>query len=249
MPTWKQFISDIQTSIKAISSDSFIPPRYIYSETQTILADYIKKDNDSKKKLTRISDGWSELECIDLEEIDVIQCADINVRMCNKMMKSLHPIPEIYTYSYGDIIEYVASPNFSYFFTPITPREWGNIQKQKYKNKNKYYYFIIDRYLYLPVPKEIDLPIETLRMKAYFKDKKETEKFSNLKSCGDCPKPDGCKSVLDYDVVMPSYLENDVKKELLNRIANIYLKISLDEYPNLNTNDKGNNKDIQTYGG
>jgi hypothetical protein len=48
---------------------------------------------------------------------------------------------------------------------------------------------------------------------------------------------------------MPSYLENDVKKELLNRIASIYLKISLDEYPNLNTNDKGNNKDIQIYGG
>lgn len=245
---WRSFISDIQSSIKAVSSDSYIPPRYIYSEAQNITAFFLKTDNDAKKKLSSISEGWSELECIKLEEVEVINCPDIDVRLCDKMMKSVHPIPDIYTYSYGNIIEYTASPNWSYFFDPTTPRKWRNIQKQKYKDKNKYYYFIIDHYLYLPIPKEVDLPIESLRMKAYFMDKKSTEKFKGFGDCGTCPKEELCKSTLDYEMVIPSYLVSAVKDELIRKLSQVYLKVPGDNYPNLNTNDLNNNKDLQTYG-
>jgi len=45
----KQFISDIQTTVKATTSDEFLPPRYIYYEAQNIISDFLKKDNDAKR--------------------------------------------------------------------------------------------------------------------------------------------------------------------------------------------------------
>lgn len=242
-----QFISDISTSIRAISQDSYIPPRFIYYEAQNIIADFLKKDNDAKKKLSRVMEGWSEIDCIELEEIPTIQCSDVDARLCDKMMKSVNKIPASYTYSYGNIIKHVASVNFSYFFTPTTPQQWNNIQKRRVKDKNKYYYFIIDNYLYFPIPKNVDIPMEIVRMQAYFMDKREVDIFKSLKNCGDCKeKPEVCKSPLEYEMVIPSYLINDVKKELLRRLGEMFLRITPDDYTNLNS-DKNSQRDIQNY--
>lgn len=242
----KQFISDVQSNIKAISADSYIPPRFIFYEAQNIIADFLKKDNDAKRKLGRLADGWSELECVELEEVPVIECGDVDVRLCEKIMKSKFKIPEIYSFSYGNIINHVASVNFSYFFDPVNPRQWNNIQKRQYKDKNKYYYFILNNYLYIPVPKNTDLPVEIVRIKAYFMDQSKVEQFKNLKDCSTCPQ-DNCKSPLDYDMTIPSYLINDVKKELINRLASVYLKVTPDQYADMNQANLNNTKDIQTY--
>ena len=249
--TWKQFISDIQTSIRAVTVDDFIPPRYIFYEAQNIVADFLKKDNDAKKKLSKISEGWTDLDCIELEEIDVVQCSEIDVRLCDKVMKSVNRLPDTYTYSFGNIIKHVASVNFAYFFDPVTPREWNNKQKRKYKDKNKYYYYLIDNYLYIPVPKGIDLPIQVVRMEAYFMDKYEVEKFKLLKTCESCKEqPVLCTSPLDYEIVIPTYLISDVKKELLNKLNNSFLRLFSDQYPNMNNSpeDKTSKKDIQIFG-
>lgn len=245
---WRQFIDDITTSVKATSSDGYLPSRYIYYEAQNITSDFLRKDNDAKKKLSRLQDGWSSIECIDLQEVHVIECADIDVRLCDKMMKSVNRLPNMYTYSYGNIIDHIASPNFSYFFDPVTPRQWNNIQKRKYKDLNKYYYFILDNYIYFPIPKSVDLPMENVRMKAYFMDKWEVDKFVNIADCGNCKREEVCKSPLDYEMVIPSYLIADVKKELLNRLLGSYFKLSQDNYPNLNNLEPLNNNDIQKYG-
>lgn len=243
----REFVGDIQSLIRAVSSDSFIPNRLIYSEAKSIISDFAKKDLDMKRKLTKVFYGWSEIDCIELEEVPTIQCPDVDVRLCDKMMKSTKRIPEMYTYTYGNIIKHVASINFSYFFDPTTPRQWNNIQKRKYKDNNKYYYFIIDNYLYLPIPKNVDLPVEIIRMEAYFIEKKDVEDFNKSKGCSSCPENVNCKPIMDYDLVIPPYLVNDVKKELLNRLFSTYLKLNPDEYGNLNSNDKSNTKDIQTY--
>ena len=245
----RQFISDIQSSIRAISADSYIPPRFVFYEAQNIISDFLKKDNDAKKKLSRLADGWSEIDCIELEEVPVIECADVDVRLCEKVMRSKFKLPETYSYSYGNIINHVASVNFSYFFDPTNPRQWNNIQKRQYKDKNKYYYFILNNYLYIPVPKGNELPVEIVRMKAFFMDQAKVEEYKNLQDCKDCTLPENCKSPLDYEMVIPSYLINDVKKELINRLASVYLKLSADQYANLSNapSDTTNAKDVQHY--
>jgi len=39
----RQFLNDIQTSLKLISADAYIPARYIFYESQNITADFLKK--------------------------------------------------------------------------------------------------------------------------------------------------------------------------------------------------------------
>lgn len=240
----EQFISDITNQMKQYTMDSFISPKFIYSETISIIGDFLKKDNDAKRKLSRVSDGWSELQCLDLEEIPVIECAEVDVRLCEKMMKSKQRLPETFSYSYGNIIKHVASINFSTFYDPVTPRQWNAIQKREFKNPNKYYYFLLDGYLYIPIPKKQSISVESVRVDAYFISKYEVEQFNvNNPECKDCSK-NKCKSPLEYELVIPTYLINDVKKELLNRLGNMFMRTQNDQYSNMSP-DVNNQRDLQ----
>lgn len=241
----EQFISDITNQSKQFTMDSFISPKFIYSEAVSIIGDFLKKDQDAKRKLFKVSDGWSELQCLELEEIPVIDCPEIDVRICEKLMKSKQRLPETYSYSFGNIIKHVASINFSTFYDPVTPRQWSAIQKREFKNPNKYYYFFLDGYLYIPIPKKQSIAVESVRIDAYFISKWEVAQFNvNNPDCKEC-KGDACKSPLEYDLVIPNYLINDVKKELLSRLYNMFLRSPVDAYPNLNPNDVSGQRDIQ----
>lgn len=242
----RQFISDITTATKQISADSFIPPRFVISEARSIIGDFLKKDHDAKRKLQKTSEGWSGLNCIEMEEVPIIQCPEVDVPLCEKMVRSKYPLPYTYTYSFGNIIKHVSSINYSTFYNPTTPREWNSIQKREFKDKNRYYYFFIDGYIYIPIPKGIDFPIENLRMEAYFIDKWEVAQYELLSSSCNS-QVDPCKSPLDYELVIPVYLENDVKNALVQKIMNSYLQIPKDDYPNINELEKGNQKDLQSY--
>lgn len=228
----RQYISDITNQIKQYSMDSYISPKFIYSETINIISDFLKKDHEAKRKLQKLSEGWSEIKCLNLVEVDVVECAELDIRMCEKLMRSKNRLPDTFSYSFGNIIKHVASINFSSFYDPVTPRQWNAIQKREFKDPNKYYYFFIDGYIYIPVPKKQVINVEALRVDAYFISKYEVDVFNLTNSeCIDCQN-NKCLSPLDYELVCPGYLLNDVKKELLNRLGSLFLKVQLDTYPN-----------------
>ena len=225
--------------------DSYISPKFIYSETINIISDFLKKDHEAKRKLQKLSQGWSEIKCLNLVEVDVVECAELDIRMCEKLMRSKDRLPDTFSYSFGNIIKHVASINFSSFYDPVTPRQWNAIQKREFKDPNKYYYFFIDGYIYIPVPKKQVINVEALRVDAYFISKYEVDVFNLTNSeCIDCQN-NKCLSPLDYELVCPGYLLNDVKKELLNRLGSLFLKVQLDAYPNMNPNEHNSQRDIQ----
>ena len=237
----RQYISDITNQIKQYSMDSYISPKFIYSETININSDFLKKDHE------KLSQGGSEIKCLNLVEVDVVECAELDIRMCEKLMRSKNRLPDTFSYSFGNIIKHVASINFSSFYDPVTPRQWNAIQKREFRDPNKYYYFFIDGYIYIPVPKKQVINVEALRVDAYFISKYEVDVFNLTNSeCIDCQN-NKCLSPLDYELVCPGYLLNDVKKELLNRLGSLFLKVQLDQYPNMSNSpsDYTNNKDIQ----
>jgi hypothetical protein len=241
----RQYISDITNQIKQYSMDSYISPKFIYSETINIISDFLKKDHEAKRKLQKLSTGWSEIKCLNLEEVDVVECAELDIRMCEKLMRSKNRLPDTFSYSFGNIIKHVASINFSSFYDPVTPRQWNAIQKREFRDPNKYYYFFIDGYIYIPVPKKQVINVEALRVDAYFISKYEVDVFNLTNSeCIDCQN-NKCLSPLDYELVCPGYLLNDVKKELLNRLGSLFLKVQLDAYPNMNPNEHNSQRDIQ----
>lgn len=241
--TCRELISDTISMLRSADIDDYIPGRFILSEARSIVADFIRKSADARKNLYRLSEGWSEIPCLYLEEVSAIQC-NLDVRDCSKLMKSTRKLPDTYTASYGDILQFVSSPNLEKFINFSTPRTWASLQKREFKDKTQYYYFFIDGYFYIPIPKNQEIAIEEIRLQGYFKDKYEVYLFNKeLENCKTCK--DECPKLLDFQFVCPFYLENDVKKELLNKLTKIYKSLVQDEYPNMNSNDKNSQRDIQ----
>lgn len=244
--TYREFISTVLVNSKAITSDGFIPPKFIYSETLITISDLIKQDKDMKRAFWRNTDfyGWKRLNCIELEEVPITECGVMGCNGAYKILKSKKKLPEMYKSMFGSIIKFVATTNYSQYFDPTNPRQWTNIQKRRYKDKSKRYYFITNGYLYIPMTEEEVIPLEEVTLEGFFESSLEVEQFNQV------PDLSGkitivCKSPLDYEIPCPSYLLNIVEKEILQKLKNLYLSLPQDDYANLNRSDLTNQRDIQ----
>ena len=239
--TIKQFISDVMNDLRAQNIDDFISPKFIYYKSTDIISDFMKKDNTVNRRLTRLSEGWKSIECLDMEEVPLIECCEVDALSCEKLMKSKYAIPNTFTSSFGNIIEFVSSPNLGSFYDPTTPRVWQTIQKRKDKDKKKKYYFIIDNYLYIPIPKgELGTP-ESIRLKAWFIEPWKAEDLNALLQCKD----NYCRDIYGSQMPVPEYMKNDVTKELLTQLRSVYLQIQKDEYPDMSSTNKNQDRPLR----
>jgi len=232
--TIREYLTDLNNSLRGISLDSYIPSKWLYLKTQSVISDFLKKDNTANKQIFKLSAGWSELSCVEMQEVSVTECAGVNVFLCQKLMRSKYKLPTVYETRYGALIRQVTSVDFSNSYDPVfSARLWTATQKREFRSKK--YYFIFDNFLYIPIPKgDLSSP-NTIRVEGYFTDLKDVAIFNSKGLCGSC-KPDEiiCKSILDYDIVIPDYLSNDVKKEVINNVLQSYGKLTPDSLPNLN---------------
>ena len=238
-----QFTSDITNSLKALNIDDYVSPRYLYYKAMTIAADFIKKDNQSNRRLALASEGWKPIECLEMEEIPITDCPELSTYLCERLYKSKYRIPDTLTTNFGNAIKYISSINYSNFYNPTTPRQWLAIQKRRDKDKSKRYYWIVDNYLYIPVAKyQVNDPSpEVIRMEGWFTEPWKADQ-ANAKDCG-CQ--DECFNVYDYELPIPAYLINDVTNQLFQQVRAIDLSITPDQYPNLSSADKTNQRDLQ----
>lgn len=239
--TIKEFVSTISTSIKAENIDDFISPKFIYSLSQQAIADFLKKENSASRLTYKLVSGWTEIPIIPMEEVPVTEC-NLGVYQCQKLMKSKYRLPEIYESKFGAIIRQVMSLNLNVEYTNIySPKQWLATTKREFGKER--YYFFIDGYLYIPIRKLSEGSPEQIRIEAYFKDKYHVAQFIDLinGSCEDCKtKIDKCKKQVEYEMVIPTGLQNDVKGYVLQQLAGIYVKIVPDNLPNSNTIEKTN---------
>ncbi len=238
MPTIRRFISDINADSRSLNADSWISPKFIYSKARSVIGDFLKKDNSSNRMLFKDPEIWSLIPCLPMEEVPITECGDLELlKFCEKLMKSKYRLPGLYSDKFGAIIKEVISLNSgTTYYRAFSLREWKTKQLRKYGNER--YYFITEGYLYIPVKTQDPIPNPiTVRVEGLFKEKYEVAALNNLiDGCTNCP--DECLKAIDYQMVIPTYLENDVKKEVINQLAQVYLKISPDEFPNLSQNDK-----------
>lgn len=212
--------------------DQWISPLYIYNKVQQVVGDFLKKDVNSNMMLFKIPEGWSEIPCLEMIEVPVTTC-NVDVYLCQKLMKSKYPLPSIYSSKFGAIIKQVLSLNYGTEYKFIASAKlWTTTQKREY-NIDKYY-FIENNYLYIPISKKDTSTPEIVKIDGYFKDKYEVAKFNATQGCQ--KSKTFCQKPADFELVIPSYLENDVKKEVVNQLLTS-LKINSDNYPNLNKNE------------
>lgn len=228
----REIVSLINNKLKAVNVDAWVSPKFILFTAINAVSDLIKRQSD-RAKLFAQQEGWTAIDCIEMVEVPVTECADIDMKQTQKLMKSKYPIPDTFTGDFGDIIKYVASINFKTYYNRVTPREWSAIQKRQFQGKK--YFFILNNHLYIPCIDSSEPSPEVIRMEAMFKFKWEAENFFR-KGCKECK--DTCIKPLDYDFVCPDDLLHAVMTETYNQIVNI-LNIQPDDKTNINTFDKG----------
>ncbi len=234
-----QYISNITNDFKAYEGDMYLSPKFIYYKSIDIASDFVSKSNGGSRRLYKLQEGWKSIECLEMEEVPVTECCEIDTRICQKLMKSKFPIPNTFTSMFGNVIKYVASNNLGAFYDPTTPRIWKAIQKREYKDKSKKFYWIIDNYIYIPIPVGEEGSPESIRLEGWFIEPWKADLLN-----AETDEKEICISPLDYEMPIPENLRNDVSRELYNQLRQVYLQIQIDDYPNINQADKQNQRDL-----
>ena len=242
MSSVRSFISDISNELKANSVDDFISPKFIYSLGQSIIADFLKKDNSSNRLNFKIIEGWTEISALPMMEVPITEC-NLGINQCKKLMRSKYQLPEMYESKFGGLIKQVMALNLATEYKNVfSPKQWEAASKRQYGNDR--YFFFLNNYLYIPIKGIKEPSPELVRIEAYFKNKWEVDQLISKinNSCNDCKQDvEKCKPFLDYQMVIPFHLENDVKKEIVGYLLKSK-QIVQDELPDLSSNNKTNQR-------
>jgi hypothetical protein len=229
--TNRQIISDIVNDLRALNLDDRVSKKYILSKLRSYASLFIKRDADTRR-LLNIAEIWTNIPCVELCEVPLVDCCNIDIPNCKSVMRSRKKIPELLQTLYKELIQ-VFNPIYSKEFIATTPQQYKNIINRAYVDPRLKYYWLSNGYLIVP-----DAMISTITIRGVFLNPHEA---LQLNSC-DTDEVSDCVSILDQPFTCPDYLISVVKQETLKDLFNFYKRVTVDEEPNLNTNEKVNDK-------
>ena len=224
--TIRQAISQVQTDLKS-TMDTRIAPRAIWNKYVFNLGTILKQVNETQR-VWKSSDMWYRIDCIDLQTVNAATCPEIAPLVKEFVAKSKVKIPATYTSNAGDMIRDITSL-FPYGkqYVLVTPKEYDKIRKREFQDRRVGYAFIIDNYLYIP-----DSEVEKVTL---------TGAWTNPKDAGLLNGDNPCRPFLDYQFYCPEYLIKVVHDMVIQDLAGVNQKVTKDENPNLNENQRGQN--------
>lgn len=232
--TNRQIISDIVNDLRALDLDDRVSKRYILYKLRSYASLFIKRDGDTRN-LFNISEIWTEVPCVELCEVPLVECCNIDIPDCKTVMRSRKKLPEILQVRYRELLQ-VFNPLYSRGFIPTTPQQYRNIISREFVDKRLKYFWIANGYLVVP-----DALVTDVTIRGVFLNSAEA---IQLNSC--IPESEQeCVSILDQPFTCPDYLVPVVKSETLKDLFNFYKRVTVDEAPNLNTNEKVTEKPRQ----
>jgi hypothetical protein len=217
-----QLTSDIINDLRALNPDDRISERYVLSMLTQFNAQFLKRENDQLRLYT--SDIWTPIECLDMVESDVNECA--GVKKVHRYMRSVNRLPEMYTYANGPLVKEVLSLDDYNMYHSTTLTNYTAAQKREFKSKEKYFW-IRDGYLIIP-----DGPQKVSLLGCFLQPWRAEMASSSYK--GSCIHP------LDHNFPCPPHLLEAVKASTIDRLMKVFKRIIEDEVPDLDTNNKGN---------
>lgn len=232
----KEIVSEIVNDLRALNIDDRISSRYVLSKLKGFLALYIKREND-QRRLYDYDTVWLTVPCVKMVPSNSVECCGVSIPKCKNWVRSEKPIPELYLTAQGPAIQQLQSIRGDITFIKSTYKDWDKAMSRRWKNLENKYYWIENGHLIIP-----DSEIEYVTLVAYFKDKKAGKLLSN---CPDdkCDSEDIiCSLPMDEEFDCPDYLLAQVKQDTITNLFNFYKRNIVDEIPNLDTNQKTNNK-------
>jgi hypothetical protein len=232
MRTNAEFVSRIVNDIKGLSKDGRVNRRQILAIGQD-KARFLMAQKLDELTLFREEGIISYIPCVEFEEVPLIECDFIDIRVCKSLMKSKKPLPDgIFGKTGAGIIE-VSSIDNETRIAHTTLTQQRNTADFKYKRKQSAKYLVRNGYMYIT-----GLPIEAVNLTMFVI---EPYKMRDLSAC--CTEEDICKSNWDYPFICPDRFLDVVTRDTLMEMAQIYRAMPDDSNPNLDPNIKG--KDTQ----
>lgn len=218
-----EVISRVKNGLKSLSKDDRISSRYILHVARQKSTFYIAQKLGDRS-LYREDNLYSVVDCFEMERIETTKCDIIEFRNCKTVMKSKKKLPKLLYSKNGNSLKEVTSIDNFVELKSTTPSQFRR-DSRRTGSDDYVRYYVKDGYLYI-------LDTEILMVNLYFLTI-ETEK---LEAISKCAKP-SCKSLWDYDFVVPDKMEEVVISETIKEILT-RKQIVADTNPNLDENLK-----------
>ena len=223
-----EFVSRVLNGLRALNKDEHISKRYILRIGQNKSKFYISQKL-LDKSLFRETNLFKSIECFRLDELETIKCGIHEFMRCESLMKSRKKIPGLVFNRLGSSIVTLTSLNGDFIYLPTTLKGYKNSQERRTVKQLKLkYYYIQDGYIYLP-----NSEVEYLTITYIPFDETDVEGVSECNG----EETNGCKSVWDFQFMVPDKLSEQVVTETIQEVSMIR-QIADDQLPNMDSNQK-----------
>jgi hypothetical protein len=230
----REFISEIRNSLRSIDPDTWVPGKFIYSKGTGITALFIKREADDKR-LFRYTELWTPINCLEMEEQDLIQCCNVSIPNCKKVMVSKETLPKMYSTRFGYLLN-VSSVDYDKDYTPTTPQSFKYTQSREFIDKGKRYFWFEKGRVVIPIVSETQAGPEVVTVRGMFIHKADALKLDS------CVEENKCALFMDQEFIAPEHLLQDIKNATVIDILKTNRQIQPDENSDLNANRKVSEK-------
>lgn len=226
----REIISDVRNSLRSVNLDDWISGKFIWFKLKGFAALFIKREADDKR-LFRYTELFTTIKCLKMVEEDLIQCCDIRIPSCKKIMISKKKLPEIYSTRYGYLMN-ITSVDYEKDYIFTTPQQFKYTHSREFNDKSKRYFWLENGHIIIPIISETQAGPVRVTVKAMFPNKAEVLKLD------ECSESNDCIRFLDQDFVAPEHLLQDIKNATIIDIIKTNRGIVPDEFANLNSLEK-----------
>jgi len=217
--TNRQFISDIRSLNKMLSSDALINDRSILREGKSALSLLVKQETN-RRKLFQSPNLFTNIDCLEMIKVPLAECCEYT---SDKMIaRSKHQLPTIGEGIFGLLVQAAASVDGLYKFNESTPMRYANILKLQLP-VIRTFFWIYNKYLYVT-----NENTKLVRFSAYFEEEVPNEILFPDCECGN-KEEDPCISDLDKEFKHAPHLLEAVKSMTHKKLLEIYFKVPYDK--------------------
>lgn len=228
MYTNRDFVSQIRSMSKLLSSDQMISDRTILHEGKDTVNLLVKQSMD-KRKLWQSPNVFAFFPCLQMKKVPITECCDYTSDI--EVAKSVLKLPKIGEGTWGLAIQGVFGLDMRKKFKEVTPTRYANILKLGLKT-NEIYYWIQNDHLYVSND-------NTKAVNIYLYPA-EIVNNALLYPGADCDcqvKPhieDLCANPLDQPFYCPADRVVDVKNIVYTSLMKTYFNLAVDRTSNNN---------------
>ena len=202
-------VSRIRAVLKFTKEDTFVTDRVIYS----VISKYSKlalKKLEKEGKLFVNDDLFTEIPCLELTEVSLLEACCTDVRTSCKIVRTKNKLPKIFNTGSGHAISYVTSIDGSTLLVQTHPRIYSAMSKSTNFRFNKSnYYWVINEYMYFP-----NLLWEGVKVSALWEEDISNYQCNN-EECA-------CNPVQENEITTPEYLFAEIDNMVIQELFTMY---------------------------